>query len=158
MSIDVAILVLAWIITIVVLLFAVPKKKIREALLILFFKQLITWLLGLTVAQFKWIEYPVRSFAYATKASFDFEYFIYPAVCVVFNLHYPEGKSRFRQFTHYFITCTTVTVVEVLCEEYTNIIVYHHWTWHITWITLFITFFMSRKFYLWFFNKRKNAA
>jgi hypothetical protein len=152
MSMDTVILVLAWIITTAVLLFSVPRTKIREALLISFFVQLITWVVGLAVVQLRLIEYPVRSFPYATKASFDFEYFIYPAVCVVFNLHYPAGKSRIRQFIHYFITCTAITIVEVLCEMFTNIITYIHWTWYITWITLFITFYASRKFYLWFFK------
>ncbi len=157
MSIDVIVLALGWIITIAVLFFSIPINRIREALLIFFFKQLITWILGITVAQYGLIEYPVRSFPYATRASFDFEYFIYPAVCVVFNLHYPEGKSRFRQFMHYAITCTIVTVVEVLCEKHTNIINYIHWTWYITWLTLFITFFASRKFYVWFFRRHKKA-
>ena len=155
MSIDTVILVLAWIITIAVLVLFVPKNKIREAMLVFFFVQLITWVVGLAVVQCRLIEYPIRSFPYATKASFDFEYFIYPSICVVFNLHYPEGKSRSRQFMHYFIICTMVTIIEVLCERYTEIITYIHWTWYITWITLYITFYMSRKFYLWFFNKHE---
>ncbi len=157
MSIETIILVLAWIITIAVLILTVQKNKIREAILIFLFKQLITWVVGLVVAQYGLIEYPVRSFPCATKASFDFEYFIYPAVCVVFNLHYPVGKSNFRQFVHYFITCTVMTIIEVLCEKFTNIITYIHWTWYTTWITLFITFFASRKFYLWFFHYQKKA-
>ena len=158
MSLEVIILVLSYIITTAVLILTVPKNKIREALLIFLFKQLITWVLGLAVAQYGLIEYPVRSFPYATKASFDFEYFIYPSVCVVFNLHYPEGKSRFRQFLHYFYICTIVTVIEVLCEKYTNIINYIHWTWYITWLSFIITFYVSRKFYIWFFSKQKNSA
>jgi hypothetical protein len=156
MSIDTDILVLAWIITSTVLIFTVPKTKIREAILIFFFVQLITWVAGLAVAQFRLIDYPVRSFPNATKASFDFEYFIYPSVCVVFNLHYPGGKSRLRQFMHYFITSTVITIVEMLCERFTNIITYMHWKWYITWITLNIVFYLSRKFYLWYFANKKG--
>ncbi len=111
MRLETIILVLAWIITIAVLLFTVPKNKLREAILIFFFKQLITWVAGLAVAQLRLIEYPVRSFPYATRASFDFEYFIYPAVTVVFNLKYPEEKNWFRQFLHYFNICTILTVI-----------------------------------------------
>ncbi len=151
-SLETIILVLAWIITIAVLFFTVPKNKIREAILIFFFKQLITWVVGLAVAQLKLLEYPVRSFPYATRASFDFEYFIYPAVTVVFNLKYPEGKSHIRQFLHYFNICTILTVIEVLCVNFTNIILYVHWAWYTTWITTFITLYMSRKFYFWYFN------
>jgi hypothetical protein len=158
MSIDTVILVLAWIITIAVLFLTVPKNKIREAILIFFFKQLITWVAGLAVAQLRLLEYPVRSFPYATKASFDFEYFIYPAVTVVFNLKYPEGKGRFRQFLHYFNICTILTIIEVLCEKFTNIIIYVHWAWYTTWITTYLTLYMSRKFYFWYFNKHISTS
>ena len=130
----------------------VPKRKLREAQVIFFFKQLITWFIGLVVAQYELIKYPVRSFSNATKSSFDFEYFIYPAICVVFNLHYPVGKSYIRQFMHYFYFCTIMTIIEVVCEKYTEIITYIHWTWYLTWLTLFITFYISRKFYIWFFR------
>lgn len=152
MSKEVILLITAWIVTVIVLIVFVPKNKFREAQVIFFFKQLLTWFLGLTVAQLGLIIYPVREFPNATKTSFSFEYFIYPAVCVVFNLHYPEGKSLKRQFVHYFVYCSAITIFEVLCERYTNIIKYIHWTWYITWITLFITFFMSRKYYVWFFK------
>lgn len=152
MSKEVVILTIAWIVTIIVLVLTIPKNKVREAQVIFFFKQLITWLIGLIVAQLGLIEYPVRLFSYASKASFTFEYFIYPAICVVFNLHYPEGKSLKRQLMHYFSYCSAITIIEVLCERYTNIIKYIHWTWYITWITLFITFFMTRKYYVWFFK------
>ncbi len=157
MSIDVMILVIAWALTIIMLVLFTPKAKIREALVIFMFKQFMTWLLGLVVSQYRLIEYPVREFAYATKTSFSFEYFIYPAICVVFNLHYPEKKTPIRQFMYFAYFCTVMTGIEVLCEKYTNIINYIHWGWYATWISLFITFFISRKYYVWFFSKNKKA-
>jgi hypothetical protein len=157
MSKEVIILVASWILTIFMLIVFVPKHKFREAQVIFFFKQLITWLFGLTVVQFRLIEYPVREFSYASRASFAFEFFIYPAICVVFNLHYPEGKSKIRQFMYFFYFCTTMTVIEVLLEKYSDVINYLHWNWFLTWITLFITFYITRKYYLWFFGiKPKN--
>jgi len=153
---DVIILVIAWILTIVGLIIFIPKNKIREAIVIFLFKQLITWIIGLIVAELRLIEYPVREFSYASQASFSFEYFIYPAICVIFNLHYPENKKPLRQFMYYFSYCSAITIVEVLCERYTNIIKYINWEWYVTWISLFITFYMSRKFYLWFFKLNKN--
>jgi hypothetical protein len=158
MNKETIILISAWILTIITLVLFVPKNKLREAQVIFFFKQLMTWLLGLTVAQYRFIEYPIREFAYATKTSFSFEYFIYPAICVVFILHYPEKKSLTRQFIHYFYFCTVMTILEVLCEKYTNIIKYIHWTWYLTWITLFITFFLSNQYYLWFFKLRRKQC
>jgi len=155
MNKDVLILVAVWVATIIMLILFIPKNKIREAQLIFLFKQSITWLVGLLVVELRLIEYPVRLFKYANKTSFTFEYFIYPAISTVFNINYPVGKSNIRKFMHYFSYCTAMTVLEVLCVKYTNIIVYLHWTWYVTWITLFITFFISRKYYLWFFSYNK---
>lgn len=156
MNIDYIRIAIGWIVTIVLLVKFIPKNKVREAHIAFFFKQLITWVLGLLVVQLKLIEYPVRLFSYANKTSFTFEYFVYPSLCAIFNVHYPEKKSAFSQFMYYFCYCTTITVLEIFVERYTNIIKYIHWTWYITWITLFITFYMTRKYYEWFFKLKQN--
>lgn len=147
------ILLICYIITVLLLLFLIPRHKLREAIVIFFFKQLLTWLIGLIVAQLGLIVYQVRSFPDATNTSFDFEYFFYPSICVLFNLYYPNGKGPIGEFMHYFYYCTVMTILEVVFETYTNIIQYIHWHWTLTWVTLFITFYLSRKFYLWFFKK-----
>ncbi len=157
MNINVLILGIAWILTITMLIVFVPKNKVREAQVIFFFKQMITWISGLVVAQYGLVEYPVREFANATKASFCFEYFVYPSICVVFNLYYPEHRSRIKQFLYYIYYCTVMTIIEVLCEKYTNLVAYIHWTWYVTWLTFFVTFYISRKYYVWFFRKYRSV-
>ena len=147
----------AWIITIVSLIKFVPKDKIREAQVAFLFKQIITWVAGLAVVELGLIEYPVRLFfPHANRASFSFEYFIYPAIGAIFNVNYPKNKSSFGQFMYYFYYCTTMTVIEVIIERYTDVLTYIHWTWYITWITLFITFYITRKYYVWFFKLKQN--
>ncbi len=152
MSNELTILLLAYVVTLILLLLLVPRNRIREALVIFFSKQLLTWLLGLTICQLKLIDYPVRSFPYATKSSFDFEYFIYPSICVLFNLYYPAGKSLLHISLHYFFYCTLLTILELIFEKYTELITYINWTWYMTSITLVITFYLSNKFYFWFFR------
>jgi hypothetical protein len=154
---ETVILSLAWILTASMLIIYIPRDKIREAQVIFFFKQTMTWIIGLLVVELRLIEYPVEIFKYATKASFTFEYFIYPSLCAVFNLHYPNGKSLTRKLLYYSYYCTGMTVVEVLCERYTNIIKYIHWSWYITWITLLFTFYTSRKYYVWFFRLKSSG-
>jgi hypothetical protein len=83
-----------WLIATILLILFVPKNKIREAHVSFLFMQALTWVLGLLVVQLKLIQYPIRSFSNATKISFDFEYFIYPAFSALFNLYYPEKKLR----------------------------------------------------------------
>lgn len=152
MNKEIIILSCAWAATVLMLLLFTPKIKLREAIAIFFFKQFLTWLTGLIVAQFGLIEYPIRSFPIATRSSFDFEYFFYPSICVIFNLYYPMRKNKFLQFMHFFYYCSVMTIFEAIVEKYTNIIKYIHWSWYLTWITLFITFFLSNKFYIWYFK------
>jgi hypothetical protein len=144
--------VIGWAITIGLLIKFIPKNKIRHAQVAYGFKLFITWLVGLSVVELGLIEYPIRLFPNATKTSFSFEYFIYPSFCAVFNVNFPEKKGAFGQFMYYFYYCTSLTIIEVIVERYTNILNYIHWTWYTTWITLFITFYMSRKFCVWFFK------
>ena len=157
MNMNYMIIIAEWIVTICLLLMFIPKNKIREASVAFLFKHLITWLFGLIVVELRLIKYPIRLFfPYATKSSFSFEYFIYPSLCAIFNVHYPTKKNFLGQFMYYFYFCTSMTFLEIILEKYTQILKYIHWTWYITWITLFITFYVSRKFYEWFFKLKQN--
>lgn len=157
MNHEYVLIAIAWAITIFLLIRFIPKNKIREAQVIFFCKQLITWVTGLAVVELGLIEYPVRLFPYSNKTSFSFEYFIYPSICAIFNINYPEKKSPFGQFLYYFYYCTALTIIEVIVEKYTNILKYIHWNWCISWITFFITFYITRKYYEWFFRLKKPA-
>jgi hypothetical protein len=136
----------------------IPRKKIREAHAAYLFKLLITWSVGLCVAEFKLIEYPFRLFSYATKASFIFEFFLYPAICAVFIVNYPEKKGILHKLAYYFSYCTVLTIAEVIQERYTNIIKYINWNWSITWFTFLITFFLARKYNKWFFKQPNTPS
>ncbi|URZ03192.1 CBO0543 family protein [Clostridium felsineum] len=143
-------------ILIIFLLFRfIPKDKIREAHVAYLFKLVITWPVGLMVAEYKLIEYPVRNFAYATRANFLFEFFLYPSICTLFVVNYPERESTFHKFMYYFYYCTLLTIVEIFQERYTNVLTYIHWSWYITWSTFFITLFLAQKYNKWFFSKVK---
>lgn len=134
----------------------IPKNKIREAHVTYLFELIITWSVGLTVAEFNLIEYPIRLFPYANKASFIFEFFLYPSICAIFVVNYPEKKSTFAKFRYYFYYCTSLTIIEVIQERYTNILKYISWSWYLTWISFFITFYIATKYKQWFFNKKST--
>lgn len=142
----------SWVVLIFLLLWLVPKDKIRDAHVIFFFKQLLTWILGLWVSEKKLIHYPVRFFSKATKSSFTFEFFAYPAICVFFNLYYPYSKNIEMQILHYILYTSGVTFFEAILQRYTNLIKYNKWKWYYTWLTILITFMLSNYYYRWFFN------
>ncbi|HCF49041.1 MAG TPA: hypothetical protein DER60_02080 [Syntrophomonas sp.] len=142
----------SWIILLTLLFWVVPVERIREALVIFFFKQSLTWLSGLLVVQMGFIEYPLRIFPKATRSSFTFEFFAYPVICIFFNLYYPFGESVSRQILHYFAFTSAITLIEYILEKHTQLIKYIKWAWYWTWLTLLITFVMSNFFYRWFFS------
>ena len=142
------------VILVIFLLFQfIPKSEIRKAHVAYLLTLIITWPMGLVVADYKLIEYPIRLFTYANKANFLFEFFYLPAISALFVANYPEKKGALARFRYYFYYCTALTICEVIEERYISVLTYIHWNWFITWITLFITFYMVTKYNQWFFKK-----
>nr|WP_274363556.1 MULTISPECIES: CBO0543 family protein [unclassified Paenibacillus] len=146
------ILIIVNIITALLLIFTVPKDKLREASVMFFFKQTITWSFGLLVVEWGLIKYPVREFVKADATSFSFEYFIYPSLCVIFNLRYPKGE-KWKKAVWILGFPTVMTILEVIIEHNTDLIKYVHWSWYLTWITLLLTFLISRLYFVWIYKK-----
>jgi hypothetical protein len=154
LTIDRIIVGTAWVVTILALWRWIPRDRhsLRKAQVAFLFKQMITWIFGLLVVEWGLLSYPIHEFEHASKTSFTFEFFVYPAICTFFNLYYPEYQSYFYQFLYTAAFCTPITILEVLLERYTELIRYNQWTWYWTWITLFLTFRLSRAYVKWFFS------
>ncbi|MBU8906193.1 CBO0543 family protein [Desertibacillus haloalkaliphilus] len=151
---DKSVLIFVWCMTIVLLFKFVPKEKVRHGILAFLFKQLITWVFGLMVVEKGLIKYPVRLFFHkANKSSFSFEYFIYPTICAIFNVNYPEYGSRLKKSLYYLLLTGLLTLGEVVAERYTNLIHYVKWRWYWSFITMGVAFYFSRIFYRWFFKE-----
>nr|WP_281279867.1 CBO0543 family protein [Cohnella pontilimi] len=120
--------------------------------MIFFFLQTITWSVGLLVVELGLIQYPVREFIKADATSFSFEYFIYPALCVVYNLKFPAG-NRWMKAGWIIGFPTVMTIIEVIIERNTKLIDYLNWNSYWSWITLFLTFLISRVYFLWVYRK-----
>ena len=151
------ILYIVWTITILSLFFLIPKNKVRLALVAFLFKQVITWPTGLYVVHMGWIQYPIRFFENANQSSFTFEYFFYPVMCAYFNVYFPVGKSLSVRVAYYIFYCTILTLAELIILHNTHLIVYINWNAYATWVTLFITFYSTRQFCVWFFKQNQDA-
>lgn len=141
-----------WVGLAILLLIFVPKAKFREAFFIFLVVQIFTWPIGLFVVQKKWIEYPVRFFSYALKSSFSLEYFVYPAICVLFSIYYPFSSKLIYRIGYFLVWTTLLTIAESIIEKNTDLIVYVHWNAFYTWITLFIIFFATNLSYKLYFS------
>lgn len=135
MKIEYIIFIVESILIIFLLFRFISKNRIYEAHVGFLFKLVITWSMGLLVSEYRLIEYPVRLFPYANKTSFIFEFFLFPSICALFVVNYPEKKNTLGKFMYNAYYCTALTVIEVLEERYTNILKYIHWTWYISWVT-----------------------
>lgn len=145
------ILLAVWLLNLGMLL-TIPKQKIRIALVSFLFIQALTWFAGLAVVEAGLISYPVRLFREENRSSFTFEFFVYPVVSAVFNTHYPYAHSKWIRFLYYCAYCIAMTIPEFFLVKYTDLIIYHHWAWYTTFITLFIAFAITRWFFTWFFK------
>ncbi|MFA9559747.1 CBO0543 family protein [Evansella sp. AB-rgal1] len=147
------ILTMSWLVTAVLLLLFIPKNKIREAHVSFLFKQVITWLFGLVVVEKGLIKYPVRIFKKANKASFTFEYFVYPALCSIFNIYFPERKGLFHRGLYYTFHTSIIILFEIYAVKYTKLIKYPKWRWYWSFISIWMTYYFARVYYCWFFQK-----
>ncbi|WP_198510256.1 CBO0543 family protein [Bacillus solitudinis] len=151
---DYLLLFTVWILTLICLLLFIPRDKLREASVAFHFKQLLTWLFGLIVVNFKLLEYPVRLFKSVNSSSFTFEYFVFPSICVFFNVYYPEQAKSYLKVLYHLLYSSFLTGIEVLFERNTNLVDYKKWNWSATFATVNLTFFLSRLYYFWFFKEK----
>jgi hypothetical protein len=134
----------------------IPREKVRDALVLFLFLQIITWPAGLFAVEMKWIEYPIQLFPQENninKSSFFFEFFLFPLVGVIFSLYFPKNATKLGAFIYYFIFVGSFTGLEVILEQTTKLVEYHKWKWYWTLISLMISLYLNHKNYLWF---RKN--
>ncbi|CAN7519816.1 hypothetical protein LJR153_003691 [Paenibacillus sp. LjRoot153] len=137
-------------------LILIIQKKFIETQVIFMFHQLPTWILGLLVVEAGWIEYPVREFQIATHTSFVFEFLAFPVIACYFVVFYPEYSNVKIKLMYYIAYTLGITIPEVLIEKYTNLIKYITWTWHWTFISVWISFYISLIFYRWFLRSQQQ--
>ncbi|WP_310793599.1 CBO0543 family protein [Salipaludibacillus neizhouensis] len=78
--------------------------------------QTLTWFWGLIVAEKGLIKYPVRFLKKSNKSNFSFEYFIFPALCSIFNIFYPKSENKFFKLLYYIMHSGIITDFEVMME------------------------------------------
>ncbi|WP_205516871.1 CBO0543 family protein [Paenibacillus sp. SYP-B3998] len=148
---DRILLIAVWAISITGLLL-IPKRWRREAQVVFLFQQFINWILGLLVVQNGWIEYPLRELVY-NRTSFTFEFMAYPIVAVYMNLYYPIQKSVWIKLMYVAAYPAGLTAIEHFIEKKTPLIDYITWKWYWTFLSVWVTLYLSRWFYTWFFRK-----
>jgi hypothetical protein len=151
--------ILLWallIIGIILFCFSLRKPLIKDTVLVFLLKAYFSSFFGVIVAEARLIEYPVRFLGQYFDTSILFEYFLYPIMCVYFY-----QTSYHSRLLGIIVQCTlytaALTIIEVLCEKYTDLINYHTWTWMNSFITIFILSFFVRMI-MELINKREQST
>jgi hypothetical protein len=132
----------------------VPRRKRKEAQAVFLFQGMVTWILGLTVVEAGWIEYPVRELSKASSTSFLFEFLIYPVIAAYFNIYYPKGKPWHTQLGWLLLFAGGITLPEFIIEHATRLVVYTGWSWYWTTLSISATLGISRLYHRWFFERK----
>jgi hypothetical protein len=147
----------SWIVMSLMLLTLIPKSKLREAHVAFLFKQVVTWLMGLIIVEKNMINYPFRTFfKKSIKSSFTFEYFVFPGLNVLFNIYYPERRNNGIKVLYYFIHSSAITFLELIALKYTKLIKYKNWNWYWSFLSIWICYYVSRRYQKWFFTDPKS--
>lgn len=146
-----------WVICFISIWF-IPREKAAKASFVFLVTQFFTWITGLTVVEFGWIEYPVHEFYKANATSFSFEYFVLPITTIFFILYYPKNKSIKSKILYYVLFSSLLTLFEFCLEKYTLLIKYNSWRWYWTWITVPVVFYGVRCVYKWFYKIKRIFA
>ena len=142
-----------WIISIVVLIFLIPKNKIRQTWAVFMFAQSKLWLFGLIMVQLKLIKFPVRIFSYASRSAMSYESIFITTIAIIFILYYPIKKSLGMKFIYYAVFASGLTILEVILEKNTNLVSYINWSWYWTWLRENFCLYLCWLYYRWFFIK-----
>ncbi|WP_081755943.1 CBO0543 family protein [Paucisalibacillus sp. EB02] len=153
---QVFILLLSMVVAAVLLLVFVPKSKVIDANITFLFMQAQSWLYGTLVSQYNLILYPVRILERAYISNFAFEYVVFPTIAVLYNLYFPRAKRLLVKLFYIVLYPTLITLLEVWLEKTTELIVYKHWAWYWSWITMLITLNIALFYYNWFVEKAKK--
>ncbi|MDD9272179.1 CBO0543 family protein [Paenibacillus sp. GCM10023248] len=150
---DTIILYGVWIITALLLIIFIGRRHHIRAQLSFMFMQVPTWLLRSLAVKGGLIEYPVGFLSMVYKASFTYEFFVYPAVSAIFNVHFPKEKSWPVKIAYTLIFPTVLTAGEVWLETHTDLIAYLNWNWFMSFLSILFTLLISYGYYRWFFKK-----
>ncbi|BDG43973.1 CBO0543 family protein [Saccharococcus caldoxylosilyticus] len=138
------------------LFFSLRKPLIKDTVLVFLLKAYFSSFFGVIVAEKKLVEYPVRFLGQYFDTSILFEYFLYPIMCVYFY-QTTYRSSLLGIIVQCALYTSALTILEVLCEKYTNLIKYYTWTWEYSFITIFLLAFFVRML-MKLINKREQSA
>lgn len=144
-SVEMFISLAAAVITLLLLIFAVDWRYFRDWVVVYLFKSLLDFVVSSPTVELRLLEYPDRLLPNWYDTSLLFELWVFPVLCILYNqITRDKGLSVILGYALLF--SAGITVIEYFLELHTNLIRYIQWTWLTSYVTLSITFLLSRGF------------
>ncbi|WP_420491016.1 CBO0543 family protein [Neobacillus drentensis] len=71
-------------------------------------------------------------------------------------MYYPEKRNKFIKSLYYLFHTLLVIVPELIALKYTKLIRYPNWKWYWSFITIWLSYFLSRMYQRWFFQNKNQ--
>ncbi|UJF33512.1 CBO0543 family protein [Paenibacillus hexagrammi] len=155
MTLERVILTIIYVISLVLWVWILPRSKWRELCVALLACQALTWINSLIHVQWGLYIFPVREFPKATNLSFTLEFFLYPFLCAISFIYEPKD-SRLKQLCRIALWVSIAVAVDVLLNQYTNLVHYIRYTWYCAWVELYVIYWISNTYTRWFFKGMRS--
>lgn len=142
---------IAAVITLLLLIFAIDWRYFRDWVVIFLYKCVIDFIWGSAVVNMKLIKYPFRLLPQYYDTSILFEIWVFPVLCILYN-QITRQRGIWPIVYYALLFSAAIVAIEYPLEQYTNLIKYQDWSWFTSFYTLTITFLSSRifiAFYRW---------
>ena len=144
-GLDEMILIIATVVTLLLFIFAVDWRYFRDWIVVFLFKGLLDFIWGSPVVTLNLIKYPIRFLPHYYETNIVFEVWVFPVLCILYN-QITRERGFWPIIYYALLFSVVITAIEYPLELYTNLILYLEWSWLTTFVTLTITFLMSRSF------------
>jgi len=148
-SAETVITIIAIVITLLLLIFAVDWRYFRDWIVVYLFKSIIDFAWGSPVVNLKLLDYPIRLLPHYYNTSILFELWVFPTVCILYN-QVTRKRGLWPIIYYAVIFSAVITAIEYPLELYTDLIEYLDWSWFTSFYTIMITFLCSRAFIAFF--------
>lgn len=155
MTLERGVLVAAWLISFAIVLFLVPRNRLKEGCILFLSAQVITWPVGLLLVELGFMAHPVREFSVATRSNFTFNYLFYPIISMLANLYYPVDGSKWKQAGYQIAAVGGLSGLMQLVRIYTSLIDHVKFNWLLSFLLMLFAFNATRKYTTWYFRGLK---
>lgn len=134
------------------------RNMFRECFFAFHAAQAVIWPLSIFSVYLGLINSPVHLFPKATDSVFIVDFILYPSVFAVYYANYPHQKNHLLQPAFTLAVSTSITLVHVALQKYTNLVNYISVSGYTYWVLTIVSFSLLRLYIDWYFMKFYKEA